>query len=129
MRSHRAVSGCGVLAWSPSHTDYTRWSLVVAHQNIAAGEEIRYLARRLIDPAELTTDDFWLFDDKLVAFTVFEPSGQFVGVRLRKTRLSSGIAGPCGIRCGTRPSLTPSTSRGDIVAALDRLRSDHGPHA
>lgn len=61
------------------HTDYTRWSLVVAHQNIAAGEEIRYLARHLIDPAELTTDDFWLFDDDLVAFTVFEPSGQFMG--------------------------------------------------
>ncbi|MBF6297829.1 hypothetical protein IU459_09755 [Nocardia amamiensis] len=61
------------------HTDYTRWSLVVAHQNIAAGEDIRYLARHLIDPSELTTDDFWLFDDNLVAFTVFEPSGQFVG--------------------------------------------------
>lgn len=61
------------------HTDYTRWSLVVAQQNIAAGEDIRYLPRHLIDPAELSTDDFWLFDNNLVAFTVFEPSGQFVG--------------------------------------------------
>ncbi|WP_454196274.1 DUF6879 family protein [Nocardia sp. Marseille-Q1738] len=61
------------------HTDYARWCMVVAHRNIAAGEDVRYLARHLIDPAELTTDDFWLFDDKLVAFTVFEPSGQFMG--------------------------------------------------
>jgi hypothetical protein len=61
------------------HVDYTRWGLVVANQNIAAGEEIRYLPRHLIDSAELTTDDFWLIDDRLLAFTVFEPSGRYVG--------------------------------------------------
>jgi hypothetical protein len=61
------------------HVDYTRWSLTVAEHNISAGEEIRWLPRNLVDPAALTTDDYWLFDDELVAFTVFEPTGRFVG--------------------------------------------------
>lgn len=61
------------------HGDYTRWGLTVAPHNISAGEDIRWLPRHLIDPAELTTDDYWLFDDKRVVFTLFEPDGQFVG--------------------------------------------------
>jgi hypothetical protein len=61
------------------HADYTRWGLTVAEHNIAAGEDIRWLPRHLIDPDELSADDFWLFDDKLVVFTVFEPGGQFAG--------------------------------------------------
>jgi hypothetical protein len=64
---------------SVPHVDYTRWGLVVAEHNIAAGEDIRYLPRHLIDPAALTTDDFWLFDDRQVVFTVFEPGGRFAG--------------------------------------------------
>jgi hypothetical protein len=61
------------------HGDYTRWGLTIAEHNIAAGENIRWLPRHLIDAADLTTDDYWLFDDERVVFTVFEPSGRFVG--------------------------------------------------
>jgi hypothetical protein len=61
------------------HVDYTRWGLTVAEHNIAAGEDIRWLPRHLIDSTELTTDDYWLFDDERVVFTVFEPSGRFAG--------------------------------------------------
>ncbi|GAA5154272.1 hypothetical protein GCM10023321_25810 [Pseudonocardia eucalypti] len=61
------------------HGDYTRWGLTVAPHNIAAGEEIRWLPRHCIRPDELTADDYWLLDDALVVFTVFEPSGQFAG--------------------------------------------------
>ena len=61
------------------HVDYTRWGLTVAERNIAAGEEIRWLPRHLIDSAELTTDDYWLFDDERVVFTIFEPTGRFAG--------------------------------------------------
>ncbi|MFL6141749.1 MAG: DUF6879 family protein [Labedaea sp.] len=60
------------------HGDYTRWGLVVAPHNIAAGEDIRYLPRHL-NSADLTADDYWLFDDDRVVFTVFEPDGRFVG--------------------------------------------------
>lgn len=61
------------------HVDYTRWGLTIAPHNIAAGEDIRWLPRHLIDADVLSTDDYWLFDDDLVAFTVFEPSGRFAG--------------------------------------------------
>jgi hypothetical protein len=61
------------------HGDYTRWGLTVAKHNIGAGEDIRWLPRHLIEPEELTSDDYWLFDDERVVFTVFEPGGQFVG--------------------------------------------------
>jgi len=61
------------------HGDYTRWGLAVAEHNLAAGEDIRWLPRHLIDPASLTTDDFWLFDDGHVVFTTFEPDGRFAG--------------------------------------------------
>ncbi|MCM6775795.1 hypothetical protein NDR87_17865 [Nocardia sp. CDC159] len=61
------------------HVPYTAWGLVVAQVNIEAGEEIRYLPRNRIDPGQLTVDDWWLFDGESVAFTVFEPSGQWAG--------------------------------------------------
>lgn len=61
------------------HTDYTRFAKAVARFNVDAGEEVRYLPRHRIDPAELTADDWWLFDDEVVAFTVFEPSGRWAG--------------------------------------------------
>lgn len=61
------------------HRNYTRWGLTVAEHNIAAGEDVRWLPRHLINGAELSADDYWLFDDKLVVFTVFEPGGRFAG--------------------------------------------------
>jgi hypothetical protein len=61
------------------HVDYTRWGLTVAPLNIAAGEDIRWLPRHLTANMELTADDYWLFDDSLVVFTVFEPGGRFAG--------------------------------------------------
>ncbi|MET8364122.1 DUF6879 family protein [Micromonospora sp. NPDC005194] len=61
------------------HVDYTRWGLTVAELNIAAGEDIRWLPRHHAEGIDLPPDDFWLFDDERVVFTVFEPSGQFVG--------------------------------------------------
>ncbi len=61
------------------HGEYTRWGLTVAPHNIAAGEDIRWLPRHLIEAGALSADDYWLFDDDLVVFTVFEPSGRFAG--------------------------------------------------
>jgi len=37
------------------------------------------VSRHLIEPAKLSTDDFWLFDDNRVVFTVFAPDGRFEG--------------------------------------------------
>jgi hypothetical protein len=64
---------------SVPHVDYTRWGLTVAPHNIGAGEDIRWLPRHLINADKLTADDYWLFDDDLAVFTVFEPTGRFAG--------------------------------------------------
>ncbi|WP_373862350.1 DUF6879 family protein [Nocardia acidivorans] len=61
------------------HADYVRWSLVVSPMNIEAGEDIRYLPRHLVDADDLTTDDYWLFDDRTVAYTLFTPDGAAAG--------------------------------------------------
>ncbi|MBB5915441.1 hypothetical protein BJY24_004353 [Nocardia transvalensis] len=63
------------------HNDYTRYAKHVARLNVAAGEEVRYLSRHRIDGDELTADDWWIFDDSVVAFTIFEPgtNGRWVG--------------------------------------------------
>jgi hypothetical protein len=64
---------------SVPHVPYTRWGLSVARLNIEAGEDIRWLPRHLTGDMELTADDYWLFDDRLVVFTIFKPNGRFVG--------------------------------------------------
>ncbi|MFC8531777.1 DUF6879 family protein [Nocardia sp. NPDC057227] len=61
------------------HADYTRWALAVAPRNIAAGEDVRWLPRHLVDSRQLTGDDYWLFDDHLAAFSVFTVSGEGAG--------------------------------------------------
>jgi hypothetical protein len=64
---------------SVPHGDYTRWGLTVASLNIGAGEDIRWLPRHLTTDMDLAIDDYWLFDDSRVVFTIFEPNGRFAG--------------------------------------------------
>ena len=61
------------------HVPYTQWGLAVAPLNIAAGEDIRWLPRHLAQDIDLTADDYWLFDNEIVVFTIFEPDGRFAG--------------------------------------------------
>jgi hypothetical protein len=84
LRLVRQVTGSGrrierVRVISEPHVDYTRWGLTVARLNVEAGEDIRWLPRRLTTDLQLSTDDFWLFDDERVVFTIFEPGGRFGG--------------------------------------------------
>ncbi|MBF6175249.1 DUF6879 family protein [Nocardia blacklockiae] len=61
------------------HTDYTRWALSVSPRNIAAGEEIGWLPRYSMPTSYLASDDCWLFDDHLCAFSVFTRNGEGAG--------------------------------------------------
>jgi hypothetical protein len=51
-------------------SDYTRYALWQSLQNIAAGEDIRYLSRQRAEavglPARLSEHDYWLFDSSLL---------------------------------------------------------------
>jgi hypothetical protein len=57
------------------HTDYVRWELALDPQNIAAGEDIRYLPRHNAEDIVLPTEDCWLFDDERLVLSLFKPGG------------------------------------------------------
>jgi hypothetical protein len=61
------------------HCDYTRWGLSVAPLNIEAGEDIRWLPRHLTKGIDFPPEDYWLFDDDRVVFTLFADDGRFAG--------------------------------------------------
>lgn len=61
------------------HSDYARWGLAVAALNIEAGEDIRWLPRHLTEGIEFPADDYWLFDDHRLVFTIFHEDGRFLG--------------------------------------------------
>lgn len=56
-------------------TDYIRFEWTGTGPNVEAGEEVRWLPRRLASSIALPGNDFWLFDDAIVVFTVFTGSG------------------------------------------------------
>lgn len=64
------------------HNLYTRYLLALSRHNVAAGEEIRYLPRHDADPADASTEDFWLFDERAVAFSLFDARGVWAGAAL-----------------------------------------------
>lgn len=59
-------------------TDYQKWLLKDTHLYVEAGEDIRWVPRRLVSTVALPGNDFWLFDDELVVFILFAGSGLVV---------------------------------------------------
>ena len=51
---------------------------ITAGTNVAAGEDVRWLPRRLASDLCLPGNDFWLFDDRLVRFHLFSGEGEIV---------------------------------------------------
>lgn len=56
-------------------SDYQRWVLQDSHLYIEAGEDIRWVPRRLVSQVALPGNDFWMFDRELVVFLCFAGSG------------------------------------------------------
>jgi uncharacterized protein DUF6879 len=48
------------------------------HETVIAGEDIRWLPCHLAGEIDFPPDDYWLFDDTRVVFTVFHPDGRFL---------------------------------------------------
>jgi hypothetical protein len=67
---------------SEPHCLYTRYLLALAPHNADAGEEIRYLARGKVSQFDSAAEDFWLFDDREVAFSLFDARGFWIGAAL-----------------------------------------------
>jgi hypothetical protein len=56
-------------------SDYQRWSHSIAEPMVAAGEDIRWVPRRLVSSIGIPGNDFYLFDDRLVVFLMYAGNG------------------------------------------------------
>jgi hypothetical protein len=61
-------------------SDYQRWSYSIAHPMVEAGEDIRWVPRRLVSSVALPGNDFYLFDDRLALFLLYAGNGLSVGM-------------------------------------------------
>jgi hypothetical protein len=61
-------------------SDYVRWEhWLTGPVNVTAGEQVRWLPRRLASTLALAGNPYWVFDDRLVRFTLFGGDGEFQG--------------------------------------------------
>jgi hypothetical protein len=56
-------------------SDYQRWSYGIAHPMVEAGEDIRWIPRRLVSSIGIPGNDFYLFDDRLAIFLIYAGNG------------------------------------------------------
>src|SRR6266480_3777019 len=56
-------------------SDYQRWSHSIAHPMVEAGEDIRWVPRRLVSSIGIPGNDFYLLDDRLVVFLIYTGNG------------------------------------------------------
>ncbi|GAA0942210.1 DUF6879 family protein [Nonomuraea longicatena] len=61
-------------------SDYQRWSHSIAHPMVGAGEDIRWVPRRLVSSVPLPGNDFYLLDGKLIVFLHYSGDGLVVGM-------------------------------------------------
>ncbi|MEV7370358.1 DUF6879 family protein [Streptomyces sp. NPDC090301] len=59
-------------------SDYVKYEHSCTPQNIAAGEQVRWLPRRLASDLLLPGNDLWIFDDRIIRFGLFGGDGRFV---------------------------------------------------
>jgi hypothetical protein len=61
-------------------SDYVRWEHWLTEPvNITAGETVRWLPRRLASTLAIPGNPYWVFDDRLVRFTIFGGDGEVQG--------------------------------------------------
>ncbi|MFD5568643.1 DUF6879 family protein [Streptomyces cadmiisoli] len=59
-------------------SEYIRYEHSRTPQNLAAGEDVRWLPRRLASDLLLPGNDLWIFDGRLIRFSLFAGNGRFV---------------------------------------------------
>ncbi|MBH5335420.1 hypothetical protein IHE55_11665 [Streptomyces pactum] len=64
-------------------SEYTRFLHSFTFTNVAAGEQVRWLARRRASDLCLPGNDFWVFDGQLVRFNHFTGDGASGGGEMR----------------------------------------------
>ena len=75
-------------------TDYIRWEHEGTVVNLASGELVRWLPRRLASDIALPGNDFWVFDDEIVVFNHFTGDGDWA-VPPKELRTEPAVAKLC----------------------------------
>ncbi len=85
-------------------SEYQRWSLEIETPIVAAGQDIRWVSRRLVSELCFPGNDFWLFDDELVVFLHYAGDGTNVDftsstdpVLIQRCRASFEAVWPLGV--------------------------------
>jgi hypothetical protein len=63
-------------------SDYIRFEHACTFQNIAAGEDVRWLPRRRTSDLLLPGNDLWIYDGRLIRFGLFSGDGALVAHEL-----------------------------------------------
>ena len=61
-------------------SEYQRWSFSIASPMVEAGEDIRWVPRRLVSSVAVPGNDFYLFDDRLAVFLLYAGNGMAAGM-------------------------------------------------
>jgi len=67
-------------------SEYIRWEHYATQANVVAGEQVRWLPRRLATAIPLPGNDFWLFDQRLLRVHHFTGDGAVVDDEIRDDR-------------------------------------------
>ncbi|MFE2934684.1 DUF6879 family protein [Streptomyces sp. NPDC059278] len=78
----RGVSFRRARVVSEPASPYIRYEHACTYQNVAAGEQVRWLPRRKASDLALPGNDFWLFDDRLIMWNHFTGEGASAGPEL-----------------------------------------------
>jgi hypothetical protein len=103
-------------------SDYVRWEHSLTEPvNIAAGEQVRWLPRRLASTLAVPGNPYWVFDNRLVRFTLFGGDGEVQGNQYslwvltawgsretRGCRPGAGGHGPACLAVGVLPVRRPA---------------------
>jgi hypothetical protein len=78
VRAGRSVRRARIV--SEPLSDYQRWSYSIADTMVEAGEDIRWVPRRLVSPVAVPGNDFYLFDGRLAVFLLYAGNGLAAGM-------------------------------------------------
>jgi hypothetical protein len=78
VRAGRSVRRARIV--SEPLSNYQRWSYSIAYPMVEAGEDIRWVPRRLVSSVALPGNDFYLFDDRVAVFLLYSGNGLGTGM-------------------------------------------------
>jgi hypothetical protein len=76
-------------------SDYIRFEHALTAANIAAGEQVRWLPRRLTAGIAVSAIDFWLFDDDVVILNHFDGNGDWRTVQNKELTTDPAVVKLC----------------------------------